>query len=105
MYTRKENPVKNTFTVNLVDDVTEESVTVSVYQPKIALIRKLTEVSKGDNGIDIVDNMLEILASALSRNAEKRTISAEFLADILDTEDMSALFEDYFQWVQNIKKK
>mgnify|MGYP003438254809 FL=1 len=49
--------------------------------------------------------MLEILASALSRNAEKRTITAEFLADILDTEDMSALFEDYFQWVAEIKKK
>lgn len=105
MYTRKENPVKNTFTVTLVDDVTEEAVTINVYQPKIALIRKLKEISKGDNEIDIVDNMLEILASALSRNAEKRTITAEFLADILDTEDMSALFEDYFQWVAEIKKK
>lgn len=105
MYSRKENPVKNVFTVELVDDMTEESVVVNVYQPKIALIRKLTSISKGEEGVEIIDKMLEILASALSRNAEKREISADFLADILDTEDMSALFEDYFQWVESIKKK
>lgn len=105
MYSREENPVKNTFTVNLTDDVTDETVTVNVYQPKLALIRKLRDVSKEADSMDIVDNMLGILADALSRNAEKRTISADFLADMLDTEDMSALFEDYFQWVQNLKKK
>ncbi|MCQ2464682.1 MAG: hypothetical protein MJ095_03770 [Oscillospiraceae bacterium] len=105
MYSRKENPVKNTFTVELVDDMTDESVTVNVYQPKISLIRKLTRVAEGENGIEIIDSMLEILAEALSRNAEKKTITADFLADMLDTEDMSSLFEDYFQWVQNLKKK
>lgn len=104
MYSRKENLVKNVFTVSLVDDVTEETVTVNVYQPKCSLIRKLRNVQGGD-GLEIIDRMLEILSDALSRNAEKKEISADFLADMLDTDDMSALFEDYFQWVRNLKKK
>ena len=106
MYIRKENnPVKNLFTVELHDEANGENIVLSVYQPKLALIRRLTGISDKGEGIAIIDEMLAILASALSCNAEKREISADFLADILDTEDMSALFADYFQWVTDLKKK
>jgi len=104
MYIRKDNKVKNVFTVELSDEMSGENITLNVYQPKLALIRKLKSISQGE-GIDIIDRMLDILASALSRNTEGRQIDADFLADILDTEDMSALFEDFFQWVNELKKK
>ena len=104
MYIRKDNKVKNVFTVELSEDMNGENIILNVYQPKLALISKLSSISEGE-GTEIIDRMLDILASALSRNTENRQISADFLADILDTEDMSALFEDLFQWVNDIKKK
>ena len=105
MYKRKDVLTKETFEITISDETTVKTLNLNVYQPKIALIRKLTNVAKSKETEEIIENMLEILTSALKNNKEKVEISTDFLAEALDTDDMTALFEDYFKWVENLKKK
>ena len=104
MYVRNDTPVKNTFRVELVDDASGEKQIVNVYQPKLGLFRKFKNVSKEDN-FQAVDDMVEILSEALSRNAEKVPVTVDFLLNNFDESDLSLLFNDYFGWIDDLKKK
>lgn len=103
MYNKNDSLVKNYFHIELESDEGEK-FKYDIYQPKISTIRKLKSIDKSE-GIEVFDYMLDILSEAISHNKDKKVVSADFLASMLDTEDISNLFDDYFQWVNDLKKK
>lgn len=107
MYIRRESAVKGTFPVRLANESDDSEIEISVYPPKISVLRKINEldIADKDNEFDIIDSMIEILSMALSSNKEKIQVSCEYLENVLDDEDIQYIFEDFFNWAAEIKKK
>lgn len=98
---------KGTFSLILFDEEKDKEIKLSVYPPKMKVLKKIRELDADDNKaeFDIIETMTDILSDALSRNKEKIKLESSYLEELLDVEDVEEIFEDYFEWVAQIKKK
>lgn len=102
MYISKNSQPKGTFTAEFIDE-NDKKIIVSVFPAKIKHLKKAGELD--GKSTDSVNQITEFLSEVLSFNKEKIKISQEFLEDVLDISELSELFEDYFAWIANLKKK
>lgn len=94
---------KNSFHVELLDERTGREFNLSVYPPKASAINKLRKADTESE--DCFEQFAEILAKMMSSNKENIIISGEDLMEIVDVVELSDLTEDFFKWVNDIKKK
>lgn len=107
MYIKGDSSVKSTFSIELFDEAEENKIKLSVYPPKMKVLKKISKLSRDteETEFEILDSMIEILSDALSCNKERINVSVEYLENVLDTEDVQSVFEDFFNWVADVKKK
>nr|DAH52543.1 MAG TPA: hypothetical protein [Caudoviricetes sp.] len=98
MYKTKDTLVKNTFSVEIVDEIHNEVTSISVFPPKIKSLKKLENAGT-------ISEISEALAAILSDNKENTRITTEFIDSALDISELGKLIEDYFNWIAEIKKK
>lgn len=107
MYIKGNSSVKSTFSIEILDETEGNKIKLSVYPPKMKVLKKISKLSEDADKteFEILDSMLEILSDALSSNKESIYVSVEYLENVLDTEDIQSVFEDFFNWVADVKKK
>lgn len=74
---------------------------LSVECPKLKTLRKITDLTKDKE--NAVENLAEALAMALSKNKQNETISAEFIDENFNIDDINSLLTSFFGWVKNVK--
>ena len=100
------NKVKKTYlTVTLADD---DNTTLLIGTPTKAMMDDLmnlqdtlTEVEEG-NGVDVTDDLYRACAKVMSRNKAKKEITAEYLENLFDFEDIMIFFNAYMSFINNI---
>lgn len=71
---------------------------LSVEPPKLKKLRQFMELAKVRNE-DVVDNLTEALSGILSKNKAGYTVSADFVEENLNFDEMNDLLTQYFEWV------
>lgn len=74
---------------------------LSVEPPTLKTLRKITELTNDNDSI--VKNLCVALSMALSKNKQTRKITAEFLEENMDMDDIQLVLTDYFEWVKGVK--
>lgn len=74
---------------------------LSVECPKLKTLRKITDLSKDKE--NIVGNLSEALAMALNKNKQGTEISADYIEETFDFDDINSLLTSYFEWVKGVK--
>ena len=103
MYISKNAQTKGTFTAEFINDETDEKTIVSVFPAKIKYLKSAMEIQTKSK--ETVNQIIEVLSKILSCNKEKIKITENFLEDVLDVSELTELFEDYFCWISELKKK
>lgn len=79
---------------------------LEIEPPKMKVLRKLMKLSKAANsenfGEQEINDLTEAIAIALSKNKQKRKITAAEIEDMLDLDEMIDLLMVYFDWVEEI---
>lgn len=90
---------------------------LEVEPPKLKVLKHIMAVSKIDTtgitadgedeeqtvGADVFESLAEGVAMALSKNKQKKEITTEFVADVLNLDQIQGLLTEYFNWVAEIK--
>ncbi len=74
---------------------------LSVESPKLKTLRKITDLTKDKE--NIVENLCLALSMALSKNKQGKQITAGFIEDNFDMDNISMLLTNYFEWVKGVK--
>jgi hypothetical protein len=74
---------------------------LSVECPKLKTLRKITDLTKVKE--NVVENLAEALAMALSKNKQNKTITTDFIEENFDIDDINDLLTSYLEWVKNVK--
>ena len=101
MYIRNNtlsSKVSRFMAVHLTDE-NENDITLNVESPKLKTYKKFQEL---DNNAQI-DEIIDIISCILSKNREHKTITAEFIEDTFDTDDMLNFFEDFTAFIAENK--
>lgn len=77
-----------------------EKIAVSIYPPKVGIVRKLANLEDND-----LDGMILCISKIISKNREQRKFSEEETGELFDFEDISNFITDFSTWVENVKKK
>lgn len=75
---------------------------LSIEPPKLKTLRKITNLTKDEE--NIVENLCIALSMALSKNKQNKKVSAEFIEDNFDMDQISLLLTNYFEWVKGEKQ-
>lgn len=80
----------------------EKEIVLNVECPKLAVLRKITELTKDQD--NLISNLSEALSMAFSKNKQNKAISADFIEDNFDIDDINNLLLSYFNWVKDVKQ-
>jgi nitrate/nitrite-specific signal transduction histidine kinase len=99
---------KRYWDVKLIFDTDEKDGTgetsemfLSVECPKLKTLRKITELAKDKE--KLVENLCSAMSLALSKNKQCKQITADFIEEKFDIDDINALLTSYFEWVKGVK--
>ena len=74
--------------------------------PKMKVLKKIVSLSGNISNEQLeekdIDNLVEAIALAISKNKQEIKISAEQVEDMFDLEDMIIFLKEYFNWVSEI---
>lgn len=76
--------------------------TLHVEPPKLKVLCKLEELAKCET--EQTTHLAECASRLLSKNREKVRITPEDVLEMMDTDQMMALFDDYMGWIRREKK-
>lgn len=79
---------------------------LEVEPPRMKALKKimaLSEVDRGSLDVNNIDEMLQGLSLALSKNKQKKKVPVELLSDMLDINMITELLTAYFEWVGEIQ--
>ena len=88
------------------DPITMPDGTVlHLLMPKKKTVGRMTALGKlGENKeVDELDEMYSVAAEILSNNMQKKHFTADEVENMLDAEELGALFEEYAKFVSEIK--
>lgn len=71
---------------------------LDVEPPKLKKLRQFMELTKVRSE-DVMDNLTEALSGILSKNKTGYTVSADFVEENLNFDEMNDLLTQYFEWV------
>ena len=101
-YKNKENEIKE--------------ILINIEPPKMKALQKITEAAKKINlmssedkqspekAVEIIDDMLNILALILNKNKENFKFSNDLISEIFDEEEMENFIFVYLKWVNEARK-
>lgn len=72
--------------------------------PQKKTVEKMMEMGEIDESADALDKMYSVAAEILSNNMQKKHFEAGEVEDMLDAEELGALFEEYTKFISEIKK-
>lgn len=97
---------KRYLNVTLAD---EDQTTILISTPTkrvmdnlLMLQETFKNVSEDEIGADVMDTLYDACAQIMSNNKSRKKISAEFLADLFDFEDIFIFFNAYMEFVEEI---
>lgn len=98
------NVQKRYLTVTLAD---EKNTTLMIGTPTKAIMGELTRLQEGlegveENNAEATDALYEACAQVMSRNKAGITITADYLANIFDFEDIIIFFNAYMEFIGEI---
>lgn len=91
---------KRYYNIEIINDETQERLSLSVEPPKLKLLKALEKLDNEDVGID---ELAEITAKLISKNKEKKKVSVDFVEEFLDLDEIMELLSGYFDWITNKK--
>ena len=103
MYKSNDVQTKSTFHAELINEEKNESFSLSVYPPKMKILRKFSKINNEDD--DSIDDVISCIAEFISRNKENIHLSADDIDDIFDVDDINNFLSDFFEWIKLNKKK
>ncbi|MEG2619554.1 MAG: hypothetical protein RR981_03190 [Oscillospiraceae bacterium] len=71
---------------------------LSVEPPKLKKLRQFMELA-GVRDENVIDNLTEALSAILSKNKAGYAVSADFVEENLNFDEMNDLLTKYFEWV------
>lgn len=74
---------------------------ISVECPKLKTLRKIMDIAKDKE--KTIESLASALEMALSKNKQGSDISADWIEENLDMDDINSLLTDYFNWVKSVK--
>lgn len=78
-------------------------VLFEVEPPKLKKMRQFLELSKMRNE-DVMENLTVALSDILSKNKTGTAVSADYIEENLNFDEMNALLNAYFAWVGTEKR-
>lgn len=79
-----------------------DGCTLHVEPPKLKVLCKLEELAKCET--EQTTHLAECASRLLSKNREKVRITPEDVLEMMDTDQMMALLDDYMGWIRREKK-
>ena len=76
---------------------------LSVECPKLKTLRKITDLTKDQDKENLLENLSNALSLALSKNKQGESITADFVEDNFDIDDITNILTNYFEWVKGVK--
>lgn len=79
---------------------------LEVEPPKLKVLKKILDIAKvdeNDMGQDGLDNLIDALSMALSKNKQGRKITKDVIEEMMDVDQVMSLLNAYFKWVEEIK--
>lgn len=99
------NQINKTYmTITLPD---EDNTKLLIMTPTKSIIDKLMSMEEFISGVEevgagVLDDLYDVCAEIMNRNKAGRKITAQFLAEILDFEDLVIFFNSYMEYVSEI---
>jgi len=99
------NVEKKFMEITFRDTETEKGKTISVLTPTKQMFDKLTNQSGDDvANINNLEKSYTQAAELMSRNKENETITAEWLEEQLDVEEITMFFDEFINFITQIKQ-
>lgn len=80
---------------------------LEIEPPRIKTLKKILSLADLEHNetldLEKLDDFAEGLSLALSKNKQKKTVTAEWIADNLDFDDITDLLTAYFNWVGEVQ--
>ena len=83
--------------------ITDDGIKLEIRPPKIKTLKKIIAVMNTEGNDKIVNSFIEALVLALSNNKENRKITAAFVEDKFDFDEICALLIQYIKWTNEIQ--
>lgn len=94
--------VKRYFTITL-----EDGRKLELEPPKLKVLKKISQLSKLDNGAELTTEDIESLSTAislsLSKNRSNVKITSDEVEEMFDIDGMYDFLTKYFSWVSEIQ--
>lgn len=83
-----------------------DGTVLHLLMPKKKTMERMTALGKIEEGesTDTLGEVYSVAAEILSNNMQKKHFDPSEVEDMLDTEELGALFEEYAKFVNEIKK-
>lgn len=100
-FTARKKPYIN---VKLADDTVLMigTPTKAVMNDLLSLKSSLETVGEGENTEEAINDLYDACARVMSRNKTGKKITAEYLADLMDLEDIMYFFNAYMEFVVEV---
>lgn len=80
---------------------------LNIEPPKLKVLKKIAALSEVKDTENIsekdINNLVEAVSLAISKNKQNFKISAEYIEDNYDIDEIVDLLNNYFEWVNNIQ--
>ncbi len=80
---------------------------LNIEPPKLKVLKKISALSKVNDTENLdeedINNLIEAVALALSKNKQKFNISTEYVENNCDINEILDLLTNYFNWVNEIQ--